>query len=83
MSYGCAEDELTVSRVNIFLQRNFQGSNMCKGEKKSIGSEVSKFEFESHLRQSYLIALSKLFTISEPISHVQNGIRETYSFGYG
>ena len=55
---------------------------MQRGGKKSIGSEVSKFEFESHLRQSYLIALSKLFTISEPISHVQNGIRETYSFGY-
>ena len=54
MSYGCAEGELTVSRVNIFLQGNFQGSNLCKGGGGRIESEVSKPEFESHLRQSYL-----------------------------
>lgn len=41
VSYGCAEDELTVSRVNIFLQRNFQGSNMCKGgKKKALGLKL-------------------------------------------
>lgn len=50
LSYGCAESELRVSRVNIFLQGNFQGNNMCKGKKKSIGAEGRKPEFESHLR---------------------------------
>lgn len=31
VSYGCVESELTVSRVSVFLQGNFQGSNMCEG----------------------------------------------------
>lgn len=42
VSYGCAESELRVSRVNILLQGNFQG-NMCKGEKK----KASNLKLES------------------------------------
>lgn len=56
MSYGCAESELRVSRVNMLLQGNFQGNDMCKRKKKKVerkkstGSEVRKPEFESHLK---------------------------------
>lgn len=77
VSYGCVESELTVSRVSVFLQGNFQGSNMCEGEgEKSAKSDVRKPEFESHLRGTY-VTLSKLFILS----YLQIRIRETNSFG--